>query len=110
LAAPGRQRTGPARARCRSTSGWNLKLANLRVVATNSVDVSTLTEIPPLKSDITRAAPDVADEKLFDFWFDPIEAELRTKVRGFIEAMIEDELDITCAAALRASVWATGEG
>src|SRR6201993_2262818 len=35
---------------------------------------------------------DVADEKLFDNWFDPIETELRTKVRGFIEAMIEEEL------------------
>src|SRR6201993_5308588 len=37
---------------------------------------------------------DVADEKLFDNWFDPVETELRTKVRGLIEAMIEDELEI----------------
>ena len=34
----------------------------------------------------------MAEEKLFDNWFDPIETELRTKVRGFIEAMIEAEL------------------
>src|ERR1700747_57766 len=37
---------------------------------------------------------DVADEKLFDNWFDPVETELRTKVRGLMEAMIEDELEI----------------
>jgi hypothetical protein len=31
----------------------------------------------------------VADERLFDNWFDPVEKVLRTKVRGFIETMIE---------------------
>jgi transposase-like protein len=31
---------------------------------------------------------------LFDNWFDPIEAGLRDRVREFIQAMIEDELDI----------------
>src|SRR3981081_2091595 len=36
---------------------------------------------------------DVADEKLFDNWFDPVETELRTKVRGFIEAMVAEELE-----------------
>jgi mutator family transposase len=30
---------------------------------------------------------------LFDDWFDPIEAGVRNRVRGFIEAMIEGELD-----------------
>src|SRR3979411_1632490 len=40
---------------------------------------------------------DGADEKLFDNWFDPIETELRTKVRGFIEAMIEGELETVLA-------------
>src|ERR1700716_780436 len=40
---------------------------------------------------------DVADEKLFDNWFDPVETELRTKVRGFIEAMIEEELEMALA-------------
>jgi transposase-like protein len=30
---------------------------------------------------------------LFDNWFDPIEAGLRGRVREFINAMIEDELD-----------------
>jgi hypothetical protein len=39
--------------------------------------------------DITKAATDVADERLFDNWFDPVEKVLRTKVRGFIETMIE---------------------
>ena len=39
----------------------------------------------------------MADEKLFDNWFDPIETELRTKVRGFIEAMIAEELETALA-------------
>ena len=45
-----------------------------------------------MKKDTTKTPVDVAEEKLFDNWFDPIETELRTKVRGFIEAMIEAEL------------------
>ena len=32
---------------------------------------------------------------LFDDWFDPIEAGVRERVREFIEAMIEGELDAT---------------
>ena len=32
---------------------------------------------------------------LFDDWFDPIEAQVRDRVRGFIQAMIEGELDET---------------
>src|SRR2546430_9313722 len=31
---------------------------------------------------------------LFDHWFDPIEAGLRDRVREFIHAMIEGELDM----------------
>lgn len=34
---------------------------------------------------------------LFDDWFDPIEAGLRERVRGFIETMIESELDAVLA-------------
>ena len=50
-----------------------------------------------MKNDTTKAPVDVADEKLFDNWFDPIETELRTKVRGFIETMIEEELEAALA-------------
>jgi transposase-like protein len=32
---------------------------------------------------------------LFDDWFDPIEVQVRERVRGFIQAMIESELDET---------------
>jgi putative transposase len=32
---------------------------------------------------------------LFDDWFDPIEAGVRDRVRGCIQAMIEGELDET---------------
>jgi putative transposase len=46
-----------------------------------------------MKTDTTKALADGADEKLFDNWFDPIETDLRTKVRGFIETMIEEELE-----------------
>ena len=49
-----------------------------------------------MKRDTTKAAAEVA-ERLFDNWFDPIETELRTKVRGFIEAMIEEELETALA-------------
>jgi hypothetical protein len=34
---------------------------------------------------------------LFDDWFDPIEAGLRDRVRGFIETTIRTELDATLA-------------
>ena len=47
-----------------------------------------------MKSDSMKAASDVADERLFDNWFDPVEKVLRTKVRGFIETMIEEELEM----------------
>ena len=42
--------------------------------------------------DSTQPAADTA-VYLFDNWFDPIEAAVRDRVRGFIEAMIEGELD-----------------
>ena len=45
-----------------------------------------------MKKDTTNTPADLADERLFDNWFDPIETELRWKVRGFIEGMIEEEL------------------
>jgi putative transposase len=50
-----------------------------------------------VKKDTTKTPADAADEKLFDNWFDPIETELRTKVRGFIETMIEEELGMALA-------------
>ena len=48
-------------------------------------------------SHITPARADEADGLLFDSWFDPIEDGLRAKVRGFIEAMIEEELTTALA-------------
>jgi transposase-like protein len=38
-----------------------------------------------------------AAPSLFDDWFDPIEAGLRERVRGFIETMLETELDAVLA-------------
>ena len=34
---------------------------------------------------------------LFDNWIDPIETEVRGRVRGFIEEMIREELDAALA-------------
>ena len=48
-------------------------------------DVTTRSELLQSNSDVCS--------QLFDDWFDPIEAGLRERVRGFIEAMIEAELD-----------------
>ena len=50
-----------------------------------------------MKSISTKSdsSPPVADTAvyLFDDWFDPIEAAVRDRVRGFIQAIIEGELD-----------------
>jgi hypothetical protein len=46
------------------------------------------------KHDSSQPAADTA-VYLFDDWFDPIEAGVRDRVRGFIQAMIESELDET---------------
>src|SRR5919198_497561 len=43
------------------------------------------------KSDSSQPVADTA-VYLFDDWFDPIEAAVRDRVRGFIQAMIEGEL------------------
>jgi len=45
-------------------------------------------------SDSSQSAAETA-VYLFDDWFDPIEAQVRDRVRGFIQAMIEGELDET---------------
>jgi putative transposase len=50
-----------------------------------------------VKRDTTKAAAEAADERLFDNWFDPIETVLRTKVRGLIETMVEEELEMALA-------------
>jgi putative transposase len=52
-----------------------------------------------MKTDTTKPAGDVADQTLFDNWFDPVETGLRSKVRGFIETMIEEELDTALSRA-----------
>ena len=46
------------------------------------------------KSDSSQLMAETAVH-LFDDWFDPIEAGVRDRVRGFIQAMIEGELDET---------------
>ena len=50
------------------------------------------------KSDSSQPAAETA-VYLFDNWFDPIEGGLRDRVREFIHAMIEGELDIALSRA-----------
>jgi hypothetical protein len=47
-----------------------------------------------MESMTTKPACGEADAPLFDNWFDPIEAGLRAKVSGFMEALIEEELTV----------------
>jgi transposase-like protein len=47
-----------------------------------------------MTQDTTKAAAIAADIMLFDNWFDPIEDGVRARVRGFIETMLEEELDV----------------
>jgi len=58
-----------------------------------------------MNKDITSTS---GSESLFtgEAWFDPIEAELRGRVRGFIETMLEEEL----SAALGRGRYQRGEG
>ncbi len=46
-----------------------------------------------MTKDSTKTAAVAADIMLFDNWFDPIEDGVRARVRGFIETMLEEELD-----------------
>ena len=48
-----------------------------------------------MKTDITKAAAEAAEGTLFlgDDWFDPLEAGVRTRIRGFIDELLEAELD-----------------
>ncbi len=46
-----------------------------------------------MTKDTTKAAAGAADILLFDDWSDAIEDGVRARVRGFIETMLEEELD-----------------
>ncbi len=46
-----------------------------------------------MTKDTTKAAAVAADILLFDDWSDAIEDGVRARVRGFIETMLEEELD-----------------
>jgi putative transposase len=48
-----------------------------------------------MKTDITNATAEAAEGMPFlgDDWFDPLEAGVRTRIRGFIEELLEAELD-----------------
>jgi len=46
-----------------------------------------------MTKDTTKTAAVAGDIMLLDDWFDPIEDGVRARVRGFIETMLEEELD-----------------
>ena len=46
-----------------------------------------------MTKDTTKEAAVAADILLFDDWFDAMEDGVRARVRGFIETMLEEELD-----------------
>ena len=48
-----------------------------------------------MDSHSTKSAEDAVEPELFagEEWFDPLEAGVRLRIRGFIEAMLESELD-----------------
>src|SRR3984893_4565734 len=49
-----------------------------------------------MKTDTTKATADAAEGTLFlgDDWFDPLEAGVRTRIRRFIEELLEAEIDV----------------
>jgi transposase-like protein len=48
-----------------------------------------------MKTDTIKSPAEAAEGTLFvgDDWFDPLEAGVRTRIRGFIEELLEAELD-----------------
>ena len=63
-----------------------------------------------MTKDTTKAAAVAAETLLFDDWFDPIEDGVRERVRGFIETMLEEELDGAVAPALWPAQAGRGRG
>jgi putative transposase len=59
---------------------------------------------------ITKTAAAGGDIMLFDDWFDPIETGVRERVRGFIETMLEEELDGALSRPRYGRRQAGGEG
>jgi transposase-like protein len=49
-----------------------------------------------MKTDTTKATADAGEGTLFlgDDWFDPLEAGARSRIRSFIEELLEAELDV----------------
>ncbi len=58
-----------------------------------------------MTKDTTKTAAIAADIMLFDNWFDPIEDGVRARVRGFIETMLEEELDEALSRPSYAGKW-----
>ena len=63
-----------------------------------------------MKTDTTKGTTEAAEGTLFlgADWFDPLEAGVRTRIRGFIEELLEAELD--AALDLRAGDGACAPG
>ncbi len=46
-----------------------------------------------MRKDTMKAAAVVAAIMIFENWFDPIEDDVRARVRGFIQTMLDEELN-----------------
>ena len=78
--------------RCRRGCGGKLGWRSLRLVQRAMTGVGAPAETTPW----TRiAARGLAEQALFagEAWFDPIEAGMRGRIRGFIEELVEQELE-----------------
>jgi hypothetical protein len=55
-----------------------------------------------MKTHSIKPAANVSDGDVLvgENWFDPLEASVRTRIRGFIEGLLEAELDAAFAQAL----------
>jgi putative transposase len=57
--------------------------------------MTTDTMTTEIAQPVTETAPDCPD--LFDSWVDPLESMIRERIRGLIEELIKDELDVLLA-------------
>ncbi|BBU64121.1 hypothetical protein MSC49_40560 (plasmid) [Methylosinus sp. C49] len=79
--------------RCRRGSGGNWVGVVSGVLNPTDSSVGALEGDHAITKDTTKTAAVAADIMLFDNWFDPIEDGVRERVRGFIETMLEEELE-----------------
>src|SRR4051812_30156447 len=81
--------------RCRRGGGWNGRAAYPPVCSTSHDRRWSAGGDHAMTTDITSPAAGAAETKGFlsEDWFDPLEAGVRTRIRAFIEELLEAELE-----------------